>query len=86
MKTEKVYQVTTEGDCEGRSVSIIAYARGDPIDIKIFYDHQKMYGIKLREINIVNVLSESVGERRSLIEERGKLEERLTEVKDLLKI
>ena len=34
---ERIYRVTTEGDCEGKSTREIAYAKGNQKDILRFY-------------------------------------------------
>ena len=38
---ERIYRVTTEGDCEGKSTREIAYAKGNQKDILRFYDSVK---------------------------------------------
>ncbi len=80
----QTYRVTTEGDCEGRSIRTIAYARGDPKDIKAYYDKEKVYTIELTPITIHDVTPESVKETRNLFDEKKDLEARLGEIKESL--
>lgn len=79
--SEQAYVVFTEGDCEGKSMKTLGYARGDPEDIKIHYDRMKTYEILLRPIEIIDITPESVRETRDLVEEKSDLEERLAQVK-----
>lgn len=83
-KTNQVYKVTTEGDCEGRSTHTIAYARGDPEDIIVHYDKMKMYRIDLTPITIHDVTPESVKKTRDLFDEKKDLEKRLEEIQKSL--
>ena len=66
---EKIYRVTTEGDCEGKSTREIAYAKGNQKDILRFYDSEKMYGIYLQEIFIKNITPEGKVAIRNAIQQ-----------------
>ena len=81
---ERIYRVTTEGDCEGKSTREIAYAKGNQKDILRFYDSVKMYEIHLTEIIIKNITPEMaetndeiVARIKKLDEERNQLLSRL---------
>ena len=81
MKTEQIYVVQTEGDCEGgRSTSILGYAKGDPKDIEITYKPKAHYKITLQPVTLFHIAPESVAEQRALIEERERLKTRLGEL------
>lgn len=80
-----IYRVSTEGDCEGRSVRTLGYAEGYPEDIEIFYDDKKYYRITLDKIEINKVTPELVSEKKSLIHEKNNLEKRLKEIEGLIK-
>ncbi len=82
--TDQIYKVTTEGDCEGRTTSTLGYAKGDPTDIKVFYDHKKVYEILVEPITVVKVTPKSVIEKRTLLEERVKIQERLAEIEKIV--
>ena len=84
MGTSHIYQVTTEGDCEGRSTKVLGYATGSPEDIKVFYDDRKEYNIKVAKIQLVHVNPETVREKRTLLEERTTLRKRLGELEKIL--
>ncbi len=84
---ERIYRVTTEGDCEGRTTREIAYAKGNQKDILRFYDSEKMYEIHLREIIIKNITPEMaetndeiVARIKKLDEERNQLLSRLNTI------
>ena len=84
---ERIYRVTTEGDCEGKSTREIAYAKGNKKDILKFYDSEKMYEIYLKEIIIKNITPEMaetndeiVARIKKLDEERNQLLSRLNTI------
>ena len=72
---ERIYRVTTEGDCEGKSTREIAYAKGNEKDILRFYDSEKMYGIYLKEILIKNLTQEMVETNDEIVAKLKKLDE-----------
>jgi hypothetical protein len=80
----QIYKVTTEGDCEGKSIHTIAYARGDPEDIKVHYDKAKMYKISLSPIEIIDITPKSVMKTRALFDEKKDLEKRLKKIQKSL--
>lgn len=82
---DKIYKVTTEGDCEGRSRKTIAYAMGNQNDIKSFYDDEKYYEISLEEINVHVITPESKEIKKALIERKKELEMELENIKNRLK-
>ena len=85
MNTTKLYVVTTEGDCEGRSTRIVGYATGDPEDIKVFYDNMKEYQLYLGQVDLVHVSPSDVKQRRDLLTEKKDLEKRLKEIEAQIK-
>ncbi len=84
METIQMYKVTTEGDEEGRSTTTLGYAIGCPDDIKAFYDDQKLYRIRITEIQVIRVNRESLKEKRGLQEEESNLRKRLGELEKML--
>jgi len=84
METEQVYKVTTDGDCEGRTISTLGYARGNPEDIKVFYNDKKCYEIRLEPITVATITPKSVAERRALLEERVQIQQILAEIEKIV--
>ena len=84
MEPETVYKVITEGDCEGKSLTVIGYARGNKRDIETYFEKEKEYTIILRPIKIHDVNPETIKEKKDLLEERKNLEQRLKEIKEWL--
>lgn len=82
---QKIYAVTTEGDCEGRTTSTLGYATGDVDDIKMYFADRKMYELNLTELNVVNITKESFNERVQLKTEKADLEQRLKQIKNHLR-
>jgi predicted AAA+ superfamily ATPase len=82
---DKIYKVTTEGDCEGRSTRTIAYATGNKSDIMSFYDDRKMYEIRLEELDIVHITPNSTAEKVAMIKRKKELEAELELLKKKLK-
>ena len=82
---DKIYKVTTEGDCEGRTTRTIAYATGNKSDIMSFYDDQKTYDLRLVEIEVVHITPDSKAERIALIKRKQELEAELESLKRKLK-
>lgn len=82
---DKIYRVTTEGDCEGRTTRTIAYATGNKSDIMSFYDDQKYYGLRLEELNIVHITPDSAAEKLSILKRKKELEAELEILKKKLK-
>lgn len=81
---KKIYQVTTEGDCEGRSTRTLGFASGEQNDIMRYFDDQKYYDIRLHEITIIDVTKDSVVEKKKLIDRKKELEEELSRIKKRL--
>lgn len=80
----KAYIVTTEGDCEGRTVRTLGYAQGEKIDIINFFSPKKYYDIHLQEITIQNITPALAFRSKELNEEKQKLENRLKEINTML--
>ena len=72
---ERIYRVTTEGDCEGKSTREIAYAKGNQKDILRFYDSVKMYELHLTEIIIKNITPEMAETNDEIVDRIKKLDE-----------
>lgn len=81
--TQKIYTISTEGDCEGKSTSILGYAAGDIEDIRTYYDSRKNYNLYVDEISVLNVKPESIIERTRLLQEKTSLEKRLEDIRNL---
>jgi hypothetical protein len=82
---EKVYHVTTEGDCEGRSIRNLGFASGEIADIEAFYQPQKTYEIYIKEITVKEITPQSAAERDVLIYKKKELEKELETIKNQLK-
>ena len=85
MNEKQAYRVTTEGDGEGRTTSTVGYARGDPEDIKKYYEGKRMYGLDVTPIEVVDVTPETLQEANDLKGEKRDLEARLAQIKEELK-
>ncbi len=84
---EQVYKVTTEGDCEGRSTETLGYATGNPDLIKMYYDEQKEYTIRLEAINIVHITKETASVREKLRTRRTEITQEMSKLeKELEKL
>lgn len=84
MTTTKIYQVTTEGDEEGRSRVTVGYATGNKVDIEEFFKDRAYYKLSLEPITVINVTPELVKTKDDLKKEKSDLEARLREIKDFL--
>ncbi|MEA3513918.1 MAG: hypothetical protein U9R34_00400, partial [Nanoarchaeota archaeon] len=80
---QKIYTISTEGDCEGKSTSILGYATGDIEDIRLYYNDRKNYNLYVDEISVLNVKPESIIERTRLLQEKTSLEKRLEDIRNL---
>ena len=84
ISAQNVYEIKTQGDCEGKTTTTLGYAAGNKEDIREYFQDRKMYSLQLYEINIVQVQPGSVVRRNKLKEEKDGLEQRLKEIKDAL--
>ena len=82
---EKIYKVTTEGDCEGRSRRTLGYVSGSMNDIKDYFDDSKTYSLFIEEIKVLHITSDSASEKLKLIQRKKELESELESIKDKLK-
>ena len=82
---EKIYVVTTEGDCEGRGTSTLGYCTGNLDDIRAYYDDRKTYALRVEEIEVVHITSDSTMKRKALIKKKQELEEELDRIKNSIK-
>ena len=83
--SEQIYKVTTEGDCEGRTTKILGYARGNPNDIKLYYDNKKCYSVSTDLIDIINITPDTVREISNLTSRQKQLKAELAEIEKKLK-
>lgn len=84
MERDKIYKVTTEGDCEGKTNKILGYCTGEISDIKAFYDDRKYYTISVDEIEIEKITPQSKIERQNLVSRKKELEDELERIKGKL--
>jgi len=84
MEKEKIYQVTTEGDCEGKSTRTLGYCKGEISDIKAYFDDKKTYEIRVSEINVSVITSKSAEEKQLLMSRKKSLERQLEDIKKQL--
>ena len=79
---DKIYKVTTEGDCEGRSTRTLGYCTGNPSDIKNYFDDIKTYEIRLEELKVVHISPTSASERIILIDRKKELEREIKSINE----
>ncbi|MFT4304419.1 MAG: hypothetical protein ACMXYG_07670 [Candidatus Woesearchaeota archaeon] len=79
-----IYKVTTEADCEGRSMETLGYATGDKVDIENYYEDRKSYNLRLTKIEVIHITPSMIPERAKLKIEKKDLEARLKELDRLL--
>lgn len=84
METQKIYRVTTEGDCEGRSIKTLGYATGTVQDIITFFDDKREYSINCDEIVVVHITNESLQKKKALMREKKDIEERLKYINSII--
>jgi hypothetical protein len=81
---DKIYKVTTEGDCEGRSTSTLGYCTGNPSDIKAYFNDRKTYEIRLEELKVVHISPTSASERVDLIKKKQQLQKEIDNINEKL--
>jgi hypothetical protein len=84
MESEKIYKVTTEGDCEGRTNKTLGYCTGEISDIKDFYDDRKTYTLRVEEFDVIKITPNSKSQRVALVNRKKELEEELKRIKSKL--
>jgi hypothetical protein len=84
MTATRIYKVSTEGDQEGKSIELIAYATGSKQDIEEFYQDRKYYNLFIEEIGLAHITQKSVKEKDRLLKEKTTLEERLGDVNGMI--
>jgi hypothetical protein len=82
---EKIYKVTTEGDCEGRTTTTLGFCKGNPSDIQTYFEDRKTYHISLSEIEVLEITPDSAKERKVLIDKKKELEEELENINKRIK-
>ena len=75
-----IYKVTTEGDCEGKTTSVLGYCSGNPEDIKKFYDDRKTYAIDIKPIEVKHISKEDADNKNSLIQRKKELQSELDNI------
>ena len=85
MENKTIYVVTTEGDVEGRSIRTLGYVTGEVADIETFFNDRKTYELSIRPLEVKHISATSAAERRKLIEEKKKLEQRLESINKAIK-
>lgn len=70
----KIYEVTTEGDVEGKTTKYLGYCTGDIDDIKNFYNDKKTYEIHCKEIRPKHITKEMVDNKKELIKRKHEIE------------
>ena len=84
MESKNIYKVTTEGDCEGRTTSILGYCTGELSDIQAFYDDRKTYSLSIQKIEVLEIKRYSAAERVALVNRKKELEEELERINSKL--
>jgi len=79
-----IYKVTTEGDCEGRSVKTLGYCTGNPADIELYFQDQKAYSIQLDILNIKHIDPATVKTKAELLQRKKDIEQELQYIKQQL--
>lgn len=80
----KIYKVTTEGDCEGRSIRTLGYCTGDPADIQKYYEDQKTYQIYIDELKILQITPDMVDQKQDLLKRKTEIEKELQSINNFL--
>jgi hypothetical protein len=82
----KIYNVSTYGDCEGKSTRYLGSATGNQQDIRNYFKDKAVYDeIFLSEIVIINITPEMAAERQKLAEREKQLESELKSLKSVLR-
>lgn len=82
---DKIYKVTTEGDCEGRTTKVLGYAKGNISDIRSYYEDKKTYSLSVIEIYVLDITPESADNKKELITQKENLERQLKSINERLK-
>jgi predicted methyltransferase len=82
---ETIYKVTTEGDCEGRSTSVLGYCTGIESDIEKFYADRKNYSLSIEKIDVIHITPSSSADRIALLAEKKELERKLNTINEMIK-
>lgn len=77
----KIYAVKTNTDTNSY---VLGYATGDPEDIKAYFKPKEVYGLDVKEINIVHISPEDVEEIKDLREEKRVILQRLRTIEDMI--
>lgn len=82
---DKIYKVTTEGDCEGRTTKVLGYAKGNISDISSYYEDKKTYSLNVTEICVLDITYESADNKKELMTQKENLERQLKSINERLK-
>jgi hypothetical protein len=80
----RIHEVSTEGDESGMSVKTLGYCTGNSTDIQNYFNDQKLYRIRLREIKVSHISAADVKEKQELIKRKMQLELELKEINNKL--
>lgn len=62
----------------------VAYATGNPVDIKRYYADRKGYELTLKPVNVVHISPQMANTKENLLKEKQEIEERLKSINFLL--
>lgn len=82
---QKIFKVTTEWDCEGKSIRSLGYCTGDPADIRAYFQDKKTYEIYIEEITIVHIDHFQVKDKLDLLTRKQQIEAELESINASLK-
>lgn len=79
-----IYKVTTEGDCEGRSIRTLGYCTGDIRDIEAYFKNEKAYSLSIEPITVKHIDKQVAANKAQLIERKRQIEKELENIKRLI--
>lgn len=83
---EKIFKVTTEGDCEGKTIRILGYCTGHPGDIRDYYMNDKAYEISVELIEVKHISPADVTKKADLLQRKQQLETELAYINKVVKL
>jgi len=86
IKHTLVYHVSTEGDCEGRSMTSLGYATGEVVDIRNYFLHLKTYELKIEPITVLHITKNSLKEKFELMQMKRHLQSEIEKIDKQLEV
>lgn len=83
--SDLIYRVTTEGDVEGRTTTLLGYCTGEVSDIKAYYDNKKVYDIAVEPITVKHISSVDTAKKIKLLQRKKEIESELEFIEKQIK-